>query len=132
MGKLYEMLCDILDDIERKEKLTASDLQLIDWATHSKKSILAIEEMEGGDGYSGNSYRGSYRDGSYRGMSNARKRDSMGRYSRDNRGGRSSRGYSRDEGKQDYIEQLHDMMEAAPDDQTRMSIQRMINQMEAS
>lgn len=70
------------------------------------------------------SYRGSYRE-SYRddGMSYARgrKRDSMGRYSR------AYRGYS---GKEDYIENLRGMMEDAPDEQTRQSIQRMIQQME--
>lgn len=61
------------------------------------------------------------------GMSYARgrnaKRDSMGRYSRD------YRGYARD-GKHEYIEQLRDMMDSAPDEQTRQSIQRMIQQME--
>lgn len=49
-----------------------------------------------------------------------RKRDSMGRYSR--------RGYSRD-GKEEYIEHLRDMAEDAPDEQTRQSIHRMIDQM---
>ena len=99
--------------------------------------IWAYEEDE----ESGYSEDGSYRSyrGSYDGMSGARgrgryaKRDSMGRYSRDGgsyRGGRSYRGYSRDDGKQEYIEELRDMMDSAPDDQTRQSIQRMIQQME--
>lgn len=56
-------------------------------------------------------------DMSYRG----RNRDRMGRYSREM--------YSRDS-KQQYIENLRDMMNRAPDDQTRMSIQRMIDEME--
>lgn len=78
-------------------------------------------------GRGGRSDRGSYDDGmSYaRGRRNAR-RDSMGRYSRE-RGG--SYGYSRD-GKEEYVEQLRDMMENAPDPETRQSIQRMITQME--
>ena len=83
----------------------------------------------------GRSYRGSY-DGSYddgmmdgmggsyaRGRGRNAKRDSMGRYSRES-------GYSRADGKQEYIENLRDMMMDAPDEQTRQSIQRMISEME--
>lgn len=97
------------------------------------KDVYCIWDYE--DGMDGESYddgmrsmRGSYNDGmSYaRGRRNAR-RDSMGRYSRE-RGG-SYRGYSRD-GKEEYVEQLRDMMENAPDSETRQSIQRMITQME--
>ena len=89
-----------------------------------------------GGSYRGNSYDGSYNDGrSYaRGRGRNAKRDSMGRYSREGsyRDGRSYRmdGYSRADGKQEYIENLRDMMEDAPDDQTRQNIQRMIQQME--
>lgn len=109
------------------------------------KDIMCIEEMEDemygesyDDGY-GRSMRGSYRDGSYRdgsydggsyarGRRNAR-RDSMGRYSRDSyRGGSYERGYSRD-GKEEYKEQLMQMMEDAPDENTRQSIKRMLDQM---
>ena len=82
----------------------------------------------------GGSRRGSY-EGSYEGSSYARgrgrnaRRDSMGRYSRESyRDGRSYRGSSRD-GKEEYKEQLMEMMETAPDEQTRQSIQRMIDQM---
>lgn len=83
------------------------------------------------DGY-GRSMRGSYDGGmSYaRGRRNAR-RDSMGRYSRDGRSYRGNsyeRGYSRD-GKDEYREQLMDMLDTAPDEQTRQSIQRMIDNM---
>lgn len=86
----------------------------------------------GGRSRRGGSYEGSY-DGSYEGGSYARgrgrnaRRDSMGRYSRESyRGG--SYGYSRD-GKEEYKEQLMEMMENAPDDQTRQSIKRMIDNM---
>jgi len=85
---------------------------------------------EDGGPYDRRSYRGDDYDG---GMSGARgrgqyaKRDSMGRYSR---GDRSYRGYSRGDAKHEYIEELRDLMESAPDDQTRQSIQRMIQQME--
>lgn len=77
------------------------------------------EEYDGEKRHDGYSYG---RDGySY---ARNRKRDSMGRYSRD--GG--YRGYSRD-GKEDYIEHLREMAEDAPDEQTRQSIHRMIEQM---
>lgn len=85
-------------------------------------------------GYSRNNYGGMYDGNSYaRGRGRNARRDSMGRYSRDGgayRGG-SYRydGYSRD-GKEEYIENLRNMMDEAPDDQTRQSIQRMIQQME--
>lgn len=126
--RLFEKLCDILSDMERKDKLSASDVQIIDWATHAKKSMRALEEMDGG--YSGNSYRGSYRDGSYRdgGMSNrGRRRDSMGRYASDDG---YSRNYSRHDGREEYLDQLRDMMEIAPDEKSRQNIQRMIREME--
>lgn len=86
------------------------------------------------DGRNGRMYRsGSYDDGSYaRGRGRNAKRDSMGRYSRNAgyRGGSYRGGYSRADGKEEYIENLREMMEDAPDENTRQSIQRMIQQME--
>lgn len=87
-------------------------------------------DNRGGRSYRGGSYEGAY-DGSYddgMGGSYARgrryaKRDSTGRYSREG-------GYSRADGKQEYIEHMRDMMMDAPDEQTRQSIQRMISEME--
>ena len=94
--------------------------------------IWSYEDEMGGESYDGGM---SYRDGRsmrYDGGSYARgrqRRDSMGRYSRDGRSYRGgSYGYSRD-GKDEYREQLMDMMETAPDEQTRQSIQRMIDNM---
>lgn len=92
------------------------------------------ESMYGEDGMSyardgrsmnrGNSYHYDGGDSYARGRRNAR-RDSMGRYSRNSyRGGYSTTS------KDDYVEHLRDMMEDAPDDQTRQSIQRMIQKME--
>ena len=80
--------------------------------------------MQGGDRDGGRGMnRGGYYDGgSYRGRRGNVRRDSMGRYSRSN-------GYSMD-GKDDYIENLREMMESAPDEETRQSIRRMIQKME--
>ena len=88
------------------------------------------ESYDDGMSYARRDYRGTsmrYDDGeSYaRGRRNA-KRDAMGRYSRDDY--RGYRGYARD-GKEEYKNQLMDLMEDAPDEQTRQSIQRMIDQM---
>ncbi len=99
------------------------------------------EYSEEGRSYDGSYARGGrdYRGGRYEsyddGMSYARgrgrnaRRDSMGRYSREYRGGSYERGYSRD-GKEEYKEQLREMMESAPSDEVRMSIKRMIDNMQ--
>lgn len=106
--RLYSKLETMLREMERKEKLSASDIQMIDWTSHAMKSLLCVEEKSGG--YSENSYRG---EGSYRG-DNSYKRDSMGRYSR----------------KDDYIETLRSMAEDAPDERTRQNMHRMVREME--
>ena len=106
--------------------------KLMDIVKDGYEVMSCEDEMYGesyDDGY-GHSMRGNYDGGmSYaRGRRNAR-RDSMGRYSRDGRSYRgNSYGYSRD-GKDEYREQLMDMLDTAPDEQTRQSIQRMIDNM---
>ncbi|MBR1780901.1 MAG: hypothetical protein IJ751_05810 [Oscillospiraceae bacterium] len=57
----------------------------------------------------------------------------MGRYSRnESYRDRSYRrgGYSMADGKEEYIDRLHEMMEGAPDEKTRQEIQRMIDKMD--
>ena len=97
------------------------------------------EEME--DGYSEASRnRGGRSNDDY---SMARRRNRDGRYSRNDyarndyadsyrESNRSYRrgGYSRDDAKEEYVEELREMMQNAPDEGTRQSIQRMIQQME--
>ena len=116
--------------------------KLMDIVKDAREIECMDEEMDGESYDDGMSRRGSYGDRSYRydGGSYARgrgrnaRRDSMGRYSREGGSYRGSsyrgNGYSRDDGKQEYIENLRDMMEDAPDETTRQSIQRMIQQME--
>ncbi len=156
--ELYELCETIKEEISSANekikkaggKLSAGDVEYIDKLTHSLKSIKAVMAMmedEDGDEMSqrysgayrrGRSYRGgsyddgmmSYEDGgqggSYargggRGRGSNARRDSMGRY--------SSRmdGYSRHG---DVVESLREVMEEAPDDRTRMEIQRLIEKME--
>lgn len=143
MHKLYdlkEMLCRELEDYSNRDNLDINSLEIVDKLAHAVKNIDKIieseEEQDGGMSgrsyrggmYDGGSYRGgSYREGSYRdgGMSYARgrgrnaRRDSMGRYSRER--------YSRDDNMADSI---RDLMENAPDEQTRMELQRMMEKFE--
>ena len=148
---ILEMVDKELGSIEQNGKFRSRDevhsvYELIDIA----KDVYCIWEYEdgGSEGYSE-----MYGGGSYaRGRGRNAKRDSMGRYSRDGgnyrggsyrgsydgnydgesyRGGNYRRGgYSRDDAKQEYIENLRRTMDEAPDEKTRMSIQRMIEQME--
>ena len=148
MHELYEDLeemCEVLADElnktnEKLEKsggqMSAGDLEYVNKLTHSIKSIkttMAMIEAED-DGYSNNmsyedgrSYRNSYnRGGSYRGSSYARGRGSNAR--RDSRGRYSSRGYSMDDG---MIMELKELMQEAPDENTRKEFQKFISKMES-
>ena len=147
--KLMSLVENEIEAINRNGKFKSREeidsvYKLVDIAKDIECMNRWEEEMDGesyDDGMSyarsyerGGSRRGNYNDGSYDdGMSYARgrgrnaRRDSMGRYSRDYRGS-YERGYSRD-GKEEYKEQLMDMLDTAPDEQTRQSIQRMIDNM---
>ena len=135
MEDLKDLLCAELEDYAEKGKksgkMSIGDLDSIHKLTDTVKNILKIDMLEGETGYSedgayigeGRIYGTSYDDemrrgGGYsyaRGRGRYAKRDSMGRYSRDDgymhRGVRG--GYSRDDGKAYMMEQLEDMMEDA-------------------
>lgn len=108
-------------------KLSGADVEYIDRLTHTMKSIktiIAMAEAEERDGESGYyPYMGGYRsygDGMRNGgRSNARRRDSIGRYSRENR-------YSRD----DMINELRELMQDAPDEHTRIRFKDFIREIE--
>lgn len=129
MHKLINYVCDKLEEIERKADkgdLSMSEIQYADTLAHLKKNLLKAEEMSE-DGYSSRGYsRGDYRiDGSYRGYddgrSYARRRDSMGRYSR--------RGYSMAD--EEMMSELHELMNDAPDEKTRQEFQKFIKKIES-
>lgn len=138
--ELKEMLCNELENIAKKGELTAGSLETVDKLTHSIKSIETIMAMNEynddysyGNGNGGNmSNRGGYPRGgrSYNdgGMSYARgrgrnaRRDSMGRY--------SNGGYSYDDAKADMIDQIRDIMQDAPDEQTKKEFQRFVSKLE--
>lgn len=134
MHELKEKLCDELEEIAKKGELGAGDLEIVHKLTDTIKNLDKIEMLEDG-GYSqagdweieGRAYN--------RGSSYARrKRDSMGRYSRDGRmmrgGYRDGRMYSRADAKDDMMEQMEALMEQAGSEKEREAIRRCMNQLE--
>lgn len=137
MNELYELkrkLCEALEEFGMRDEITASSLQTVDTLAHACKNICKIIESKQDEMYSmrGRSYEGgsnrSYEGGSGRsyysrdgymyddGMSNRRGRGANGRF------------VSRDGG--DMIRQLRDLMEDAPDEQTRNDIRKVVEKME--
>lgn len=127
MHDLKEKLCDELEEIAHKPEMGAGDLEIIHKLTDTIKNIEKISMLEEDGGYSqGGDWemegRGSYERGSsYRG----RKRDSMGRYSRDGRYSSTGRMYSRAEAKDDMMAKLEDMMGSASDQERAILRQAM-------
>ena len=130
MYELKEKLCDELEEIANKSELGAGDLEIVHKLTDTIKNLDKIEMLEDG-GYSqagdweieGRAYN--------RGNSYARrKRDSMGRYSRDGRMMRG--GYSRHDAKEAMMDQMEDLMAQAGSEKEREAIRRCMNQLENS
>lgn len=168
MHKLKEMLMEELYEYEEKAKkanggkISMQELEKIHKLTDTVKNIDKIEMLEEGGGYSeesrwmadGKMYGTSYDDGvSYaRGRGRNAKRDSMGRYSRndgyseedgvyhggssyarDGRGGTRGEmrgGYSREGAKEHIIEKMETMMEEAESPKEREAIRQCIHKLE--
>ena len=149
MEDLKDLLCAELEDYAEKgkkaNKVSAGDLEAIHKLTDTVKNILKIDMLEEDSGYSedghymgeGRIYGTSYDDGMHRegGYSYARgrryaRRDSMGRYSRDDgmsyRGGMRG-GYSRDDAKSYMIEQIEEMMETAEKPAEKEALRRCMD-----
>ena len=148
MHDLKDLLCAELEDYAEKGKksgkMSMGDLESIHKLTDTVKNIMKIDVLKEEAGYSedghymgeGRIYGTSYDDGMHRdgGYSYARgryaKRDSMGRYSRDDgmsyRGGMRG-GYSRDDGKHYMMEQLEEMMEEAEKPAEKEALRRCMD-----
>lgn len=131
MHELYELkdkLCEELKEYGNKE-MSKTNLEVIEKLSSAVKNLgKIIEKYDEEEEYSsmnGGSYRGSYEGrsnrggrGSYEGRSYrgsyARRRDAMGRYSRD----------------AEMVAELRELMEDAPDDKTRQEFQRFISRLE--
>lgn len=126
MDKLRDKLCKELEEIARKPEMSAGDLEAVHKLTDTIKNLDKIEILEDG-GYSRDGDwemegRGSYERGaSYRG----RKRDSMGRYSRDGRYGPTTRMYSRADVRDGMMAQLEEMMDHASEQERTILRQAM-------
>ena len=146
MHDLKDLLCAELEDYAEKGKksgkMSMGDLDSIHKLTDTVKNILKIDMLEEESVYSedghymgeGRIYGTSYdRGASYaRGRGRYAKRDSMGRYSRDDgymrRDVRNMRdGYSRDDGKAYMLEQLEDMMADAENPSDKEALRRCID-----
>ena len=147
MHDLKDLLCSELEDYAEKGKksgkMSTADIEVIDTVLNSVKNIYKIdkykEEVEGysEDGHymgEGRIYGTSYESGyserggsSYaRGRGRYAKRDSMGRYSRDD-GMRYRGGYSRDDAKSYMIEQIEEMMEEAEKPAEKEALRRCMD-----
>ena len=150
MHDLKDLLCAELEDFTEKGKksgkMSMGDLESIHKLTDTVKNILKIDMLEEESGYSedghymgegriyGTSYESGYSErggSSYaRGRGRYAKRDSMGRYSRDDdmryHGGMRG-GYSRDEGKHYMMEQLEEMMEEAEKPAEKEALRRCMD-----
>ena len=115
LEKLKEALCEELDKFGKSGDITVNSLEKIHKLTDTIKNIDKIMMLEEDGGYSeeirGNSYE--------RGRGRYAKRDSMGRYSSDDRmtddysEARMDRRYSRDDAKDHMMNKLGAMMEDA-------------------
>lgn len=121
MDKLYELkdkLMKELEDYSQNGKFSKEDVESIKYMASAVDHLCNI--MDGEEGYSGHyPYMGAY-DGRGTSYRRSYKRDSMGRYSRENRG------YSRN----DLADKMRELMDDAPDDRTRQEIQRMVDKLE--
>lgn len=127
MYDLKDKLCKELEEIARKPEMSAGDLEAVHKLTDTIKNLDKITMLEDGDGYSQAGDwemegRGSYERGSsYRG----RKRDSMGRYSRDGRYSSTGRMYSRADARDGMMAQLEEMMDHASEQERAILRQAM-------
>lgn len=150
MHDLKDLLCAELEDYAEKGKksgkMSMGDLDSIHKLTDTVKNILKIDMLEDESGYSedgaymgeGRIYGTSYDDGMRRGVgySYARgrgryaKRDSMGRYSRDDgymRRDVRDGGYSREDGKEYMMERIGELMDEAQKPAEKEALRRCMD-----
>jgi hypothetical protein len=144
LEEIKEMLCEELEKIGKKGELSAGSLDIVHKLTDTIKNIDKIEMLEEGGGSSYDdeggmwTAKGSYDNGrsEARGRGRNAKRDSMGRYSRDNRGGNHDGGssyrggYSRDDAKSEMMQELEEIMDKASSEQERSIIRRAVESLE--
>lgn len=122
-GGIIEAACKELEQVAKAGKFRSREevdkvYKLMDvikdvYDVWEKADNETSDSFYSGDSYSG---RGSYRGNSYgRGYSMARG---------------SGRSYGRTHDQEEFMETLRDLMDQAPDEQSRQGIQRMLGQLE--
>ena len=135
LNELKDKLHDELDEISRKPELGAGDLEIIHKLTDTIKNIDKICMLEDGEGYSEAVDGSDYGRGSS--YANRGKHYVRGHYSRDggmDRSGyssrRDSRGrYSRDDGRSEMMEHIEMAIDSA-DKRDREKIKRFMRELE--
>lgn len=128
LDELREAACKELERFAKSGDITASNLDKIHKLSDIVKNLDKIEMLED-DGYSedwmgeGRMYGTSYA----RGRRGNVKRDSMGRYSRDDHGD----DYSRSDAKENMLKKLGEMMDGA-DPNEREALKRAMREIERS
>lgn len=120
MDKICKYIDKELDELENKAamggKLSRADIEDGKNLAKFKTVILTNKAMEE-EGYSGEPM---HRMSNARGRGSNVRRDSMGRYSRED-------GYSRAES--DFRERLEEAIDSAPDEHKRKKLERILNEM---
>lgn len=114
LKELKEKFHDELIKIARKPEMSAGDLETAQKLTDTIKNIDKICMLED-EGYSGDGMWEA--TGNYGNSYAGRRRDSMGRYSRDG-------------SKEKMISRLENMLDNADNDKTKSAIRRCINEIE--
>lgn len=134
MDKLYDLKDRLIKELEEyaEKPFTASSFDIVQKAASAAKNLGKVIKMcEDEEGYSSRGYDPmgrdvepgrdmSYRGGSYARGRRGAPRDSMGRYS-------GEAGYSRHG---DVADQLRELMEQAPDEQTKRELERIAKRIE--
>lgn len=127
---LKDMLCMEVDEIAKKQEMSAGDLDAVHKLTDTIKNIDKILMLEEDGGYSrGGDWEADMR-GSYNRGASYRHRDSMGRYARNGDDYNRRRGYSRYEAREEMMDQLEELMSTAQSDKERDAIRRCMTQIE--
>lgn len=112
MKELYELKEKLVDELKDygKREISSGSLEMIDKLAHAAKNVCKIidESDDGNSGYY--SRTGRIYDG--RSFRNSYRRDDMGRYSRDG-----------------LADKLRELMDEAPDEKSRMEIQKLVDRM---
>lgn len=134
-------------------KLSPGDIDYLDKLTHTMKSLKAVIGMleaqdsgysghfwdgryyfDGGNSMEGSSNRGSYEGasgrGSYEGGSSNRGSYGRGRNANRDRMGRyAERRYSRADAEEDFRTEIEELMNKAPDEQSRKKLEKLMQEM---